>query len=154
MVLHALSIPTVRTKLDELQTTLSELESVQKTKKAALAALDADQLVSISDVEGELAGRLRAALAVELVIDPRLPSTTLSLGAAVRKLPEDERAPLLQRLIDLAERAEHAQAEVATNWLATWRLNEHVCGMIDILARAGQPQEVESHHGLVFDATA
>ncbi len=137
-----------------MQTTLSELETVQKTKKAALAALDADRLVSISEVEGELAGRLRSALAVELVIDPRLPSTTLSLGAAVRQLPTDQRTPLLRRLVDLAERAERAQAEIATNWLATWRLNEHVCGMIDILARAGQPQEVETHHGLVFDATA
>jgi hypothetical protein len=154
MVLDRLSIPTVQEKLDELQTTLSELESVQKTKKAALAALDADRLASISDVEGELAGRLRSALAVELAIDPRLPSTTLSLGAAVRQLPADQRTPLLRRLVDLAERAERAQADVATNWLATWRLNEHVCGMIDILARAGQPQEVETHHGLVFDATA
>jgi hypothetical protein len=137
-----------------LQTTLSELETVQRLKKRALASLDTTLLNSTAQAEGELATRLRSALAVEIAIDPRLPHQTLSLGSAVRRLPREESLPLLQQLADLAVRAERAQAEVATNWLSTWRLNEHVNGMIDILARAGQAEEIESHHGLVFDATA
>ncbi|MBY0586069.1 hypothetical protein K2X85_02770 [bacterium] len=119
-----------------------------------MASLDADKLTETAQAEGSLADRLRSSLAVEVALDPRLPTTRLSLRSAIERLPATDRAPLERRLADLIPQAQTLQEEAATQWLSIWRLNEHVSGMIDILARAGQPAEVDVHHGLMFDATA
>lgn len=141
-------------KLDELQTTLSELQTVQKTKQAALASLDANALHASAKVEGSLADRLRAALSFDVSFDPRLPATRVSLRTAIEQLPHEHRPELIERLNQLIPLAQSLQQQVASYWLSIWRVNEHVNGMIDILARAGQPAEVDVHHGLMFDATA
>ena len=139
--------------LEQLQTTLSEVEEAQRAKQAALTGLNTPALYESAEVEGRLAQALydqRQSL-IESSSSGIAPN---SLRALIEQLPAEERPPLLAGLDAVKSRAKKVKERVAMNWLTTWRLNEYVSDMLSIVAHAGQPATEEAHHGLMLDSSA
>jgi len=156
------SADSLRQMLEQLQTTLSEVEAAQRAKLGALKNLNAPALYESAEVERHLAESLlyqrqsRQALLEQddNASEPFQEQGTASLRSLIGELPSSDRSALLEMLDSIQSRAERIKEQVALNWLTTWRLNEYVSDMLEIVAHAGQPAMEEVHHGLMLDSQA
>ena len=137
----------VQTTLDDLQTTLSELEELQQKKQSALEQIDSPALLACAEAEGRCVERLRSHAAHES------PSSKPSLGDVFRRFEASDDPAIVRRVRDLRRQAARLKRQIAVSWMTTWRINEYVGDMLGMIAQAGRTAQ-EPHHGLVFDSTA
>ncbi|WP_419193157.1 flagellar export chaperone FlgN [Kolteria novifilia] len=145
---------------------MTELSELQLEKQRALASLDADELVTLSNQEevlsSELARQSKARdrfAAEQLEETPPLPGAFQRL---VRDLPSQTRAMVEDRLARIERLADAVKLKAASNWLLTYRNSQHVDQVLGIIANAANPSHVPgeqaspvaSGHGLVLDSTA
>jgi hypothetical protein len=147
--------------LENLQITLSEVEAAQRAKLDALKELNAARLHESAEIERQLAVSLlqqrqtrQELFSSSSSADVFAEESTTSLRALISQLPSNERPSLLAMLLSLQSRAARIKEQVAMNWLTTWRLNEYVSDMLEIVAHAGRPAMEEVHHGLMLDSQA
>lgn len=147
--------------LENLQITLSEVEAAQRAKLDALKELNAARLHESAEIERQLAVSLlqqrqtrQELFSSSSSADVFAEESTTSLRALISQLPSNERPSLLAMLHSLQSRAARIKEQVAMNWLTTWRLNEYVSDMLEIVAHAGRPAMEEVHHGLMLDSQA
>lgn len=147
--------------LENLQTTLSEVEAAQRAKLGALKELNAAGLHESAEIERQLAVSLlhqrqsrQELLSHGASAETISEESTTSLRSLISQLPSNERQSLLTMLDSLQSRAARIKELVAMNWLTTWRLNEYVSDMLEIVAHAGRPAMEDVHHGLMLDSQA
>jgi hypothetical protein len=121
--------------LQDLKETLADLEQIQEQRRTALRGMDTDELESLAHSEGECALRARRALACQDSADE---SSTLGAIHQLRRqlecLPPAEREQLREQLACLRDHAEVVREMLAANWLVTYRMNQHVQGILEILS--------------------
>lgn len=147
--------------LECLQTTLSEVEAAQCAKLGALKELNTAGLYESAEIERHLAESLlhqrqsrQEFLSNSLQAESITDNSVTSLRSLISQLPTNERPSLLAKLDSVQSHAARIKELVAMNWLTTWRLNEYVSDMLEIVAHAGRPAMDEGHHGLMLDSQA
>ena len=145
--------------LTDLQATLTELFDVQEQKQKALAAMNTDELHRLSKVEGKLVERMtetskRRAELLATTANGREPAR--SLRELVKRLPDDVRPRLQEKLNGIRSFAQRVRREASANWLATYRTNNHVRELLELISQASQAtsSDANSGSGLFLDSTA
>lgn len=154
-----MTIEHVETLLLELQAILSELLRVQAEKRLALAKMDAEGLDRLSEQEGLLVERMAAASQRRSELLARLdvaPQPARSLRSLVTALPVQKRLPLMERLDTVRRTAQRVKQQACANWLITYRSNQYLHRLLEIIAQAGRPTvgETRPGAGLLLDRTA
>lgn len=154
-----MTIEHVETFLAELQSILSELLKVQADKRLALAQMDADRLERLAEQEGVLVERMTVASrrrADLLAQWGAVPEPTRSLRALITGLPVQKRLPLMERLDRVRRSAQRVKQQACANWLITYRSNQYLHRLLEIIAQAGRPAVGESRPGagMLLDRTA
>lgn len=126
---------TVEIFLRELEETLQSLQEIQGQRLTALRSMDTDVLEELASSEGECADRARRALSCQTDSDDDGFSRGIgTLRRMLEDLPEAQRDQFRDRLARLRDHAAAVRDILAANWLVTYRMNQHVQGMLEILS--------------------
>jgi hypothetical protein len=122
---------------------------------SAVGKLDAHALFDIAQAQSAVADRLHEHVhrRRQLLADAGLDENQ-SLGDLVVSLPPDQRVGFEACLATMQQSAVRMKQRIASTWLTTYRLNEHIGDVLGLLSRAGRPREEEGYHGLMMDSTA
>lgn len=153
-----MNVEQVEQLLEQLQTTLDELATVQEEKERALAVMDTAALETLAQREGQLAEQMsRCSQQRQQLVAFANQSlqTKVTFRELLEQLPVPQRGRLISKFDQVRAHAKQVKQRAAANWFATYRTNQHVKDLIEIIATAGTAADGESgYHGLFLDSTA
>lgn len=145
--------------LERIERTLDGLMAVQAKKQHALATMAPSELEQLADEEGKLANDLsvlseQRRQLLEGAGSP--PHGVRTFRELLARVPESRRRPLLERVGRIQTLANRVKERAVGNWLVTYRSNQHVQQVLEMIMSAGQPAagEGSGDHGLMIDQTA
>ena len=138
----------IEARLTAMLACLEKLEKIQMEKQQALESIDPDRLTQSSEGEAGFMEEM-APLLAELAATQARPDEP-SLRTVLATCSAQDRARLQQELAAVRATALRVRQKLHANWMVTYRLNEHVLGVLEIIAGAGTPQGSESSDGGLF----